>query len=90
MVEVKARTVEIAIEAAMQELGIKDREGLDVEIVTEPVKGFLGMGWWGAGVWVSKRKDGRLRGGGGKATSRGQRDRSGKTRSDVQQRRSAK
>lgn len=90
MVEVKARTVEIAIEAAMQELGIKDREGLDVEIVTEPVKGFLGIGGEDAVVRVTKRKGRRRRGGRGNASSRGQRDRSVKTKSDDQQRSLAK
>ena len=89
MVEVKAKTVKIAVEAAMQELGIEDREGLDVEIVTAPVKGFLGIGGNDAVVRVTKRK-GRRRGGRRNASSQGQGDRSNKAKSGNQQRDSAK
>ncbi|MEE8406165.1 MAG: R3H domain-containing nucleic acid-binding protein [Acidimicrobiia bacterium] len=89
MVEVKAKTVEIAIEAAMQELGIEDREGLDVEIVTAPVKGFLGIGGEDAVVRVTKRK-GRRRGGRRNASSQGQGGQSGKAKSGNQKRGSAK
>jgi spoIIIJ-associated protein len=89
MVEVKAKTVEIAVEAAMQELGVEDREGLDVEIVTAPVKGFLGIGGEDAVVRVTKRK-GRRRRGRRNASSQGQGDQSGKAKSGNQQRGSAK
>ena len=54
-IEVKAKTVDLAVEAAMQELGIEDREDLEVEVITEPVKGFLGMGGQDAVVRVKKR-----------------------------------
>jgi spoIIIJ-associated protein len=90
MVEVKAKTVEIAVEAAMQELGIEDKEGLDVEVVTEPVKGFLGIGGEDAVVRVTKRKGRRRRSGRRSTSSRGQRDQPGKAKSDNQQRSSAK
>ena len=60
-IEVRARTVDLAVEAAMQELGITDREQLSVEIVTEPVKGFLGMGGQDAVVRIKPRKPGRAR-----------------------------
>lgn len=90
MVEVKAKTVEIAVEAAMQELGVEDRDGLDVEIVTEPVKGFLGIGGEDAVVRVTKRRGRRRRGGRHRASSRGRSDQSGKGKSSNQQRNSAK
>lgn len=54
-IEVKAKTVDLAVEAAMQELGVADREDLDVQVITEPVKGFLGMGGQDAVVRVKKR-----------------------------------
>ena len=43
-IEVKAKSVELAVQAAMQELGVDDPEMLDVEVISEPVKGFLGIG----------------------------------------------
>jgi spoIIIJ-associated protein len=54
-IEVKAKTVDLAVEAAMQELGVEDREELEVQVITEPVKGFLGMGGQDAVVRVKKR-----------------------------------
>lgn len=60
-IEVKARTVDLAIEAAMQEFGISDRDQLSVEVVTEPVKGFLGMGGQDAVVRIRPKKPGRSR-----------------------------
>ena len=62
-IEVRAKTVDLAVEAAMQELGIDDREQLAVEVITEPVKGFLGMGGQDAVVRVKRRKPRRNRGG---------------------------
>ena len=60
-IEVKAKTVDLAVEAAMQELGVDDREQLAVEVVTEPVKGFLGMGSQDAVVRVKRKKSRRRR-----------------------------
>lgn len=54
-IEVKAKTVDLAVEAAMQELGTTDREEVDIKVVTEPVKGFLGMGGQDAVVRVKRR-----------------------------------
>ncbi len=54
-IEVKAKTVDLAVEAAMQELGTTDREEVDVQVITEPVKGFLGMGGQDAVVRVKRR-----------------------------------
>ena len=65
-IEVKAKTVDLAVEAAMQELGIDDREQLNVEVITEPVKGFLGMGGQDAVVRVKKRSSRRRRNNRGK------------------------
>lgn len=54
-IEVRAKSVDLAVEAAMHELGVEDREDLDVDVITEPVKGFLGMGGQDAVVRVKKR-----------------------------------
>ena len=43
-VEVKGPSVEVAVEAALAELGIESREDADIEILQEPEKGFLGIG----------------------------------------------
>jgi spoIIIJ-associated protein len=53
-IEVKARTVDLAVAAAMQELGVDDRDRLVVEVVEDPVKGFLGIGGQDAVVRVKK------------------------------------
>lgn len=72
-IEVKAKTVDLAVEAAMQELGVDDREQLSVTVVQEPEKGFLGMGGTDAIVTV-KRLPPRNR----------RRDRGNKNRSEAQ------
>lgn len=54
-IEVRAKTVDLAVEAAMQELDVSDRGEVDVQVITEPVKGFLGMGGQDAVVRVKKR-----------------------------------
>ena len=59
--EVRARTVDLAVEAAMTELGITDREQLAVEVLQEPEKGFLGFGGQEALVRVTPRKSRRRR-----------------------------
>ena len=43
-VEVRGKSTDVAIEAAMQELGADSRELIDVEVIQEPEKGFLGFG----------------------------------------------
>lgn len=55
-VEVKAKTVELAVEAAMRELGITDRQQLDVKVLQEPERGFLGFGGQDAIVRVEERR----------------------------------
>ena len=54
-VEVKAKTVELAIEAAMAELKVSDRDGLDVKVIQEPERGFLGFGGQDAIVRVEEK-----------------------------------
>lgn len=72
-IEVKAKTVDLAVEAAMQELGVDDKEQLSVTVVQEPEKGFLGMGGTDAIVQVKRRKPHKRR-----------RDRGSKGRNDSQ------
>ncbi len=60
-IEVKAKSVDLAVEAAMQELGVTDRDEVDVQVITEPVKGFLGMGGQDAVVRVKRRPAKRRR-----------------------------
>lgn len=60
-IEVRARTVDLAIEAAMQELGVEDRSQLAVEVVQEPEKGFLGFGGQDAVVRVKRQRSRRRR-----------------------------
>jgi spoIIIJ-associated protein len=54
-IEVRARSVDLAVEAAMQELGVTDSAEVSVQVVTEPVKGFLGMGGQDAVVRVKRQ-----------------------------------
>lgn len=61
-VEVKAKTVEMAIEAAMRELGVTERDRLEIEVIQQPERGFLGFGGQDAVVKVSERSDGGRRG----------------------------
>ena len=66
-VEVKAKTVELAIEAAMRELGVDDRDRLEVNVLQEPERGFLGMGGRDAIVKVTESSgSGSRRSGGGR------------------------
>ena len=61
-IDVKAKTAELAIEVAMGELDVNDPEQLTVEMISEPVKGFLGMGGEPAVFRVKKRSSRRRRG----------------------------
>jgi spoIIIJ-associated protein len=60
-VEVRGKTVDVAVAAAMQELAIPDREGVEIEVIQEPERGFLGMGGKDAIVRVKPRPQGRSR-----------------------------
>src|SRR3970282_340849 len=55
-IEVRAKSVDLAVEAAMQELGVADRDQLSVEVIQEPERGFLGLGGQDAVVRVKRRK----------------------------------
>ena len=74
-VEVRGKTVDVAVAAAMQELSIPDREGVDIEVIQEPEKGFLGLGGKDAIVRVKPRPQARnprkRRRGRGEAEERG-------------------
>ena len=60
-VEVRGKTVDVAVAAAMQELAIVDREAIDIEVIQEPEKGFLGLGGKDAIVRVKPRSPQRSR-----------------------------
>jgi predicted RNA-binding protein Jag len=61
-VEVRGKTVDVAVAAAMQELRVDDRERIDVEVVQQPERGFLGFGGQDAVVRVSlKDQQGKRR-----------------------------
>ncbi|MGH8923898.1 MAG: RNA-binding cell elongation regulator Jag/EloR [Acidimicrobiia bacterium] len=74
-VEVRGKSIEVAVAAAMNELGVNDRSQVDVEVVQEPEKGFLGLGGRDAIVRVKARvrrgrgRDRRPRDGGGRSPS---------------------
>lgn len=53
-VEVQGKTVDLAVEVAMAELGVATRDEVNVEVVQEPKAGFLGMGGQEAIVKVTK------------------------------------
>lgn len=54
-VEVRGKSIDVAVAAAMNELGVSDRSEVDVEVVQEPEKGFLGLGGRDAIVRVKPR-----------------------------------
>ena len=72
-IEVRAKTVDLAVEAAMQELGVESRDQLAVEIISEPERGFLGIGGQDAVVRVKQKKTKRRRERRRKTQGRGQR-----------------
>jgi spoIIIJ-associated protein len=65
-VEVQGKTIDLAVDVALGELGVSNRDDVDVEIIQEPSTGFLGMGGKEAIVKVTKapRKQQRRRRGG--------------------------
>jgi spoIIIJ-associated protein len=77
-VEVRGRTVTVAVEGALAELGIESAEDAEVEIIQEPEKGFLGIGRADAIVRVKakpkkrkRRRKARSRDGGKGSPDRG-------------------
>ncbi len=76
-VEAIGRTVDEAVDEAMKALEVTSREAVDIEVVDEPKKGFLGIGGQEARVRVTlKPKKRRRRGRGGR--SRGDKKQSGR------------
>lgn len=69
LVEVRARTVELAEQAALEELGVKDRQRVEWEILQEPARGFLGVGRQDA-IVRAKRKPPRRRRRGSKGSGK--------------------
>lgn len=90
-VEVQGKTVDLAIDVAVKELGLHSREDAKIEIIQEPKAGFLGMGGRDAIVKVTtapkkrRRRRGRGRSGRSQETSSTRQDSgrgsSGKARS---------
>ncbi len=73
-VEVKGPSVEVAVEAALAELGIESRDDADVEVLQEPEKGFLGIGRTDAVVRVKPRPKKRRRTRSAKGKGEGKRE----------------
>ncbi len=69
-VEVQGKTVDLAVEVAMAELGAASRDDIQVEVVQEPKAGFLGMGGQEAIVKVTKAPKKRRR----RSRGRGRKD----------------
>ena len=68
-VEAVGKTVDEAIDEAMKALEVTSRDAVDIEVVEEPKKGFLGIGGQEARVRVTlKPKKRRRRGRGGKGS----------------------
>jgi len=85
-VEVQGKSVDLAIDVAVKELGLQSREDAKVEIIQEPKVGFLGMGGRDAIVKVTRapkkrrRRRGRGRSGKPEETAANRQD-AGKRRS---------
>jgi spoIIIJ-associated protein len=60
-VEVQGKTVDLAVEVAMGELGLKNKSDAQIEIIQEPSTTFLGMGGKDAIVKVTKAPNRRRR-----------------------------
>ena len=60
-VEVRGKTVEIAVQAALEELGLESADQAEVKVVQEPERGFLGMGGRQAVVEVKAKPKRRRR-----------------------------
>ena len=77
-VEVRGKDVDVAVAAAVEELGLDGPDAADVEVLQEPERGFLGMGGQDAIVRVKakqtssrrRRRGGRGRGNGKASESR--------------------
>ena len=91
-VEVRARTVELAEQAALEELGLTDRDRVEWEILQEPARGFLGVGRQVAIVRAKRKpaKARRDRGRGSRGSkAKGGRDSSGRSNKQKEERAAA-
>ncbi len=70
-VEVRGKNIDVAVRAAIEELGLDGRDAADIEVLQDPVRGFLGIGGQDAVVRVSpkQQKSSRRRGGRGRGRS---------------------
>ncbi len=66
LVEVRARTLELAEQAALEEMGLKDRDLVEWEVLQEPTRGFLGVGRQDAIVRAKRKPAKRRRSRGGR------------------------
>ncbi len=60
-VEVRGRSVDVAVAAALEELGLDSTEKAEIKVIQEPEKGFLGFGGRDAVVQVKPRPAGKKR-----------------------------
>ncbi|MFQ5947534.1 MAG: RNA-binding cell elongation regulator Jag/EloR [Acidimicrobiia bacterium] len=60
-VEVRGKSVEVAVQAGLDELGLESVDGADVEVIQEAERGFLGLGAQDAIVRVKPKPKGRRR-----------------------------
>jgi spoIIIJ-associated protein len=67
LIEVKAKTVELAKQAALEELGIEDHKRVEWEVLQEPARGFLGVGRQDAIVRAKRKPPKRRRSRGGRS-----------------------
>lgn len=84
-IEVRAKSVDLAVEAAMQELGVSDPDEVEVQVITEPVKGFLGMGGQDAVVRVKRQTSAKKKGRGKGKNDRSQRSKAKNNRNRQQE-----
>ena len=72
-VEVRGKDVDVAVAAAVEELGLEGPDAADVEVLQQPERGFLGMGGQDAIVRVKPKQSSsrrRKRGGRGRGSGR--------------------
>ncbi len=63
-VEVRGRSVHVAVAAGLEELGLSSEDQADIEVIQEPEKGFLGIGGQDAIVRIKPKPRRRRRRGG--------------------------
>jgi spoIIIJ-associated protein len=76
-VEAVGKTVDEAVSEALNALGETSKDSVDIEVVEEPKKGFLGMGGQEAKVRVTMRPKKKRRRGRGRSRERGDRQQGG-------------